>query len=133
MPTPDLAKAVKTAVAGNWSSAHPSWTVTLQVDDDYRPADNTALLLVDDDGGPQIIRSPWLVRKVPRRTVLRMTGMANGRDLARLVVDTAADFVLAHKPGISRIEDVSDPLITRDRATGAFLASITMPVIVRPN
>jgi hypothetical protein len=73
-------------------------------------------------------------RQRDRRPLLRLTAFAKGRDEARIVVQDAADWVYAHKPecGIVRIEDVSDPLITRDRATGAYLASITMPAIVRP-
>lgn len=132
MPSPDPAKAIKTALAADWAANHPAWTPTLHVDDDFMPATGAPALLVADDGGPRIIGDSWLVRKTPRRPVIRLTAFATGRDEARTVVDAAADYVIAHKPGISRIEDVSDPLETRDRATGAFLASITMPVIVRP-
>lgn len=132
MPAPDTAKAIKAALKADWSTTHPLWTATLEVADDYRPTAGKPTVLVANDGGPAIIRSPWLVRKVPRRPMIRLTGFAVGRDDALAAVNTAADFVLAHKPGISRVEDVSDPLVTKDRATGAVLASITMPVIVRP-
>ena len=40
------------------------------------------VLLVDNDGGPPLLRGAWLVRKTPRRTVIRMTGFAVGRDEA---------------------------------------------------
>jgi hypothetical protein len=133
MPSPDPAKDVKDAVAGHWSTAHPTWTATLHVDDDYKPEAGKPTLLVADDGGPRILGGAWLLRKVPRRPLLRFTGFAVGRDEALGCVDDAVDYILTNRPAaISRIEDVSDPLLTRDRATGAFLASITMPVIVRP-
>jgi hypothetical protein len=132
MPTPDPAKAIKDAVAGDWSTTHPSWTATLHVDDDFKPAAGSPVLLVANDGGPAVLGGAWLVRKTPRREVMRLTGFGAGRGEARSVVDAGVDYVLAHKPGISRIEDVSSLLETRDRATGAFLASITVPVIVRP-
>lgn len=133
MPSPDPAKAIKDTVAGHWSTAHPTWTATLHVDDDYKPDPGKPALLVADDGGPRILGGSWLTRKVPRRTVIRFTAFAVGRDEARTVVDDAVDYILTNRPAaISRIEDVSDLLLTRDRATGAFLASITMPAIVRP-
>lgn len=132
MPAPDPAKAIKEALAADWAGTHAAWSATLHVDDDYRAVAGQPVLLVDNDGGPPLLRGAWLVRKTPRRTVIRMTGFAVGRDEALEIVNTGVDFVIAHKPGVSRIEDVSDPLITRDRATGAMLASITMPVIVRP-
>lgn len=132
MPSPDPAKAIKDALKAEWSAVHELWTVTLHVDDDYQPTIGHPTLLVANDGGPAVIPGPWLVRKTPRRPLIRMTGFAAGRDEAIQIVDEATDFVLVNKPGISRIEDISDPLVTRDRETGAFLASITMPVIVRP-
>lgn len=133
MPSPDPAKAAQVAVADDWSTAHPDWTVTLHVDDDYRPTVGKPVLLVADDGGTPVVRGAWLLRKVPRRRLLRFTGFAVGRDEALLVVDTGVDHIITNRPAaISRIEDVSDPLVTRDRATGAFLASITMAAIVRP-
>lgn len=133
MPSPDPAKAAQEAVADRWSTVHPDWTATLHVDDDYMPTAGHPWLLVADDGGPRIFGGAWLVRKVPRRPLLRFTAFAVGRDEARECVDDAVDHILNNRPAaISRIEDVSDLLLTRDRATGAFLASITMPVIVRP-
>jgi hypothetical protein len=131
VPSPDTAKAIKDALAAEWDTAHPTWTAVLHVDDDYQPTANEPVLLVADDGGPAVIRGAWLVRKTPRRPLIRLTGFAVGRTEALTVVDAAVDYVLANKPGLARIEDVSTPLVTRDRATGAFLASITMPVIVR--
>lgn len=133
MPTLDPAKIIKDALAGNWTTTHPTWTPTLQVDDDYKPAAGSPALLVASDGGPAIFSGAWMVRKTPRRPMIRMTAFAKGRDEARSTADTAVDYIIAHRPaGITRIEDVSDPLITRDRATGAYLASITMQVIVKP-
>jgi hypothetical protein len=89
------------------------------------------MVLVANDGGPALVSGPWLLNKSPRRPVLRLTATAAGRTEARDAVIAAADFVVANRPGIARIEDVSDPLITRDRDTGAWLASVTAPVVVR--
>lgn len=103
----------------------------LDVDDDYVPAPGSPVVLVADDGGPATIPGPWTHRASPRRLSLRLTAIANGRSEARATVIAAAEHVAAHKPGIARVEDIPPPLITRDRKTGADLASITMPVIVR--
>jgi hypothetical protein len=131
MTMPDYAKAVKDAVAADWVVLHPTWTVTLDVGDDYAPIPNEPALLVADDTGPALIRGAWVAPIGPRVPTLRLTGFAAGRTEALTVVNTGAEFVRINKPGIARIEDISVPLITRDRETGAFLASITMPVIVR--
>jgi hypothetical protein len=156
----DTAKDVKNALAAAWDpetapaeTAHAGWVATLHVDDDWRPSDDKPELLVADDGGPTLLRGRWAwshglpqpdhtlpgerfidrQRPGPRRPLLRLTAFAKGRDMARNVVMTAADYVVDHHVamGIARIDDVSDPLITRDRATGAYLASVTMPAIVR--
>ena len=132
MASPDPAKAIKTALATEWLTTHPTWTVTLHVDDDYLPIAGSPTLLVADDGGPRIVGDSWTVRKTPRRPLIRLTAFAVGRDEAIGCVDAAVDDILANRPAaISRFEDVSNPLVTRDRSTGAFLASITVPVIVR--
>jgi hypothetical protein len=48
-------------------------------------------------------------------------------------LDAALDRLLAERPyEVARIENVPAVLDTRDRETGAYLASIAMPVIVRP-
>lgn len=132
MPAPDPIKDIKNGIKADWAVTHPGWTVTLEVGDDYRPTVGKPTLLVADDGGTAVLRGPWMVRKTPRRRTIRLTGFAVGRDEALAAVNSGADFILTHKPGISRVEDVSDPFTTKDRATGAILASITMPVIVRP-
>lgn len=133
MASPDPAKDIKDAVAAHWATVHPDWSATLHVDDDFMPTLGHPLLLVADDGGPRIITGAWLVRKVPRRPTLRFTAFATGRTEARACVDDAVDFIRLNRPPvITRIEDISNPLVTRDRATGAFLASITMPCLVRP-
>lgn len=131
MTMPDYAKAVKYALAADWAVSHTTWQPVLEVDDGYQPTVGAAVLLVADDGGPAVAQGAWTAKVSPRRTVLRMTAYAAGRDAALECVNAAADFVTAHKPGIARVEDVSVPLITKDRATGAWLASITVPVIVR--
>ena len=127
----DYAKDVKDALAADWSTAHPTWTATLQVDDDYQPTTAAPTVLVADDTGVPVHPGAWMVGKTRRRNILRITAFAVGRDEALTAVNAAVQFVVANKPGIARIEDVSDPLVTRDRKTGAILASITMPVIVK--
>lgn len=131
MSFPDYAKTVKTALAADWADTQPDWTATLHVDDDYQPTGGKPVVLVADDGGPAVLPGAWLVGHSPRRTVLRLTAFADGRTEAVNAVSTAADFVVANRPGIARVEDISTPLVTRDRETGADLASITMPVIVK--
>lgn len=133
MTTPDPAKTVKDAIAAVWAEDHPSWTATLEVADDYQPTAGSPVLLVADDGVPFAFGGAWLVRKGPLRITLRLTAFARGRTEAREVVDAGTDFVLAQKPGIARVENVSGVLETRDRDTGAYLASITVPVTVRYN
>jgi hypothetical protein len=132
MPSPDPAKAIKTALVTEWATAHPTWTATLHVDDDYKPTAGSPTLLVADDGGPRVVGDSWTVGKTPRKPSIRFTAYAVGRDEALGCVDAAVDFILDHRPVvISRFEDVPNPFVTRDRATSAFLASITVPVIVR--
>lgn len=133
MPTVDPAKVIVTALVENWTTAHPTWDATLHVDNNYQPTAGSPLLLVADDGGPAIHAGPWMLNKSMRRITIRLTAFAEDRDEARSMVDAAVDHIVAHRPaGIGRIEDLSAPLITRDRHTRAFLASVLMPVLVRP-
>ncbi|MGV0793021.1 hypothetical protein [Mycolicibacterium sp. XJ1819] len=131
MSVPDYAKAIKNAVAADWAVSHETWTATLEVDDDYQPTPGNPTLLVADDTGPAMFGGAWMAKVSPRRPVLRLTAFAAGRSEAIDVVTAGAQFVVTHKPGVSRVEDFPAPLVTRDRETGAYLASITMPVIVR--
>lgn len=124
---PDYAKTIKDVLRAE----DPPFDATLQVDDDYIAVAGSPIVLVADDGGPAMVRDAWLVNQSPRRTVLRLTAFAAGRTEARATVLAAADVVAAQRPGIARVEDVSVPLITRDKATGAWLASVTAPVVVR--
>jgi hypothetical protein len=142
MPSADIALTIKDGIKAAWAIPDPDhpervkWTATLHVDDEYQPSDDTPTLLVADDGGPAILPGPWTARRSPRRPVIRLTAFAAGRTKAREVVKAAADWLQTNDnrttAGITRIEDVSEPLTTRDRDTGAYLASITMPCIVRP-
>lgn len=133
MPQLDPAALAKDGLAARWADGHPDWTATLHVDDDFQPTPGQPVLLVADDGGTGVHGGAWLVRKDMLRITLRLTAFAAGRSEARAVVDAAADDLVGNRPaGITRIENVSAVLETRDRETGAFLASITMPVIVRP-
>jgi hypothetical protein len=132
MATIDPAKTIMDALEAEWADAHPTWTATLHVDDDYRPAAGAPTLLVADDGGPAVHAGPWMVGKTRYTTVIRLTAFAMGRDEARNTVTAAADWLLANRPdGIGRIEAVTYPLIARDRKTGAFLAWLTARVSVR--
>ncbi|MFV8242178.1 hypothetical protein [Mycolicibacterium peregrinum] len=133
MPSVDIAGIVHEALETHWGTAHPAWKVALHVDDNFRPAVGKPTLLVADDGSIPVNAGAWLVRKTMRRRTLRYTAFAKGRDEALAAVNDAVDHIITNRPaGLARIEDVSDPLVTRDRETGAFLASITMPVIVKP-
>jgi hypothetical protein len=127
----DPAKAIKTALADFFDDTDVS--VTLEVPDDYTPVDGEPLLLVADDGGDQVSTGPWMSGKGLLRITIRMTAFARGRTEARATLDAAMDRLLAERPyEVARIENVPAVLDTRDRETGAYLASIAMPVIVRP-
>lgn len=127
----DAAQAIKDALADYFADDHTTWTATLHVDDDYRPGD--PVLLVADDGGSAVNGGAWLVRKDLLRITLRLTAFASGRSAAREVLDSAIDYLTANRPaGIARLENIPAVLDARDRETGAFLASITVPVTVRP-
>lgn len=134
MPSPDTAKAIKDGLATAWAADHPGWKAVVHVPEDYNPATDPPTLLVANDGGPPMLPGAWLFGRSPRRPTIRFTGFAAGRDDAWAVVNTALGWFLANHrvAGVTRIEDASEPLDTRDRATGAYLASITMPCIVRP-
>lgn len=123
----DFALAVKDALR----AADPAFDATLEVDDDLVPAPGSPVVLVADDGGPALIGGAWLFGASPRRPTLRLTAIGTGRTEVRNTVIAAAEWVAEHKPGITRVEDLPAPLITRDRKTGADLASIAMPIIVR--
>lgn len=123
----DPAREIKDALAEEFTD----FTSTLHVDEDYQPGD--PVLLVADDGGGQFVSGAWLAGRGPLRIVVRLTAFARGRTQARDVLCRAVDFILADKPaGISRIESVPAVLDARDPKTGAHLASIAMPVTVKP-
>lgn len=124
---PDYAKTVKNALVAN----DPPFDATLSVDDDYTPVAGSPIVLVADDGGPAMLQDSWLVGSSPQRTVLRMTGFADGRTEARATVVAAWDVVIAQRPGIARIEADYTLMLTRDKSTGAWLASAWAPVIIR--
>lgn len=133
MPQTDPAKLLKDAIAEAWAEDHPSWTATLFVEDDFAPVDGSPVLLVADDGGIAVTGGAWLARRDMLRITIRLTAFAAGRTEARNVLDTAVDFLTTTRPaGIARVENVPAVLDTRDRETGAYLASITVPVTVRP-
>ena len=129
----DPAMSVKDAVASHWRGLHPKLKATLEVADDYQPLAGSPTLLVADDGGGMLNGGAWLIRRDLMRIDIRMTAFAKGRSEARTVLTDAIDIVVTTKPpGICRIENVPAPIEDRDRATGAYLASITMPVLIRP-
>lgn len=131
MPQADAAKIIKTALEAHWSDE--DYTATLHVADDFNPQPGSPVLLVADDGGSPVTGGAWLARKDMLRITIRMTAFAAGRTEARELLDTAVDFLFSNRPaGIVRIENVPAALDTRDRETGAYLASITVPVTVRP-
>lgn len=129
----DPAKAIKNALADFFDAEHADWTATLEVDDDFHPAAGEPVLLVADDGGVAVNTGPWMAGRGLLRIVIRLTAFARGRTEAREVVLAAIDFIQANRPaGISRLENIPAVLDTRDQETGAYLASITMPVVVKP-
>lgn len=130
----DAAKAIKTALAEHFADIEDyTCTATLEVADDYRPVAGSPVLLVADDGGTAVIGGPWLVGHDMHRITVRLTAFARGRTEARTTLEAAIEHLLTAKPaGIARIENVPAVLDTKDRETGAYLASITMPVVVRP-
>lgn len=134
MSQADPAKAVKDALATHFADVEDyTCTVTLEVPDDYQPTAGSPVLLVADDGGSAVLGGAWLVGNDMHRITLRLTAFARGRTEARTVLNTAIDHLVANRPQeVARIENVPAVLDTRDRETGAYLASITMPVVVRP-
>lgn len=135
MASPDPARLIKDGLGGWWSGlGHAPDNLTLHVPDDFTADDGPALLVADDgDSTDASLRGPWTLRKLPRRISIRLTVFAAGRTQARELIDAAADELAANRPaGIARIEDISAPLVTRDRDTGAWLASVTVPVTVKP-
>lgn len=129
----DPAKAIKDAIATRWASSNPTWTATLEVADDYQPVAGSPTLLVADDGGGMYNGGAWLVRRDLMRIDVRLTAFARGRTEARTVLDSAIQFIVDFKPAdVARIEGVPSILDAKDRDTGAYLASVTMPVLVRP-
>ena len=133
MGQPDPAKIIKTALAAHFTDIESDATVTLEVPDDYTPVDGEPVLLVADDGGTQVNGGAWMAGRGLLLITLRLTSFARGRTEARDTLTAAIDHLLANHPaGIARIENVPAVLDTRDRETGAYLASITMPVVVRP-
>lgn len=111
-----------------WASAP-----RLHVDDNYVPSDDAPVVLIADDGGPPMFGSAWFINS-PRLPLLRFTAFTAGRNAAWDLVKAVAGWVNDNPGavGITLVNDVSDPLVTRDGETGAYLASITMPTIVRP-
>lgn len=131
MGQPDPAKDVKDALADYFTAT--TTLVTLEVPDDFMPTAGSPVLLVADDGGAAVTGGPWLAGRDLLRITLRLTAFARGRTEARATLTEAIDHLLAYRPaGIARIENVPAVLDTRDRETGAYLASITMPVVVKP-
>ena len=134
MSDPDAAKLIKDAYLGWLADAYPACTAVLEGEVDYDPrtTPNEQQLLVADDGGPRLLATAWAPRQTPAQPLIRVTVFARGRTVAREIADRAADWILANRPaGIARIKNVSGLLITKDRATGAYLASFTMPAMVR--
>ena len=129
----DPAKAIKTALAEFFDAEENGWTATLEVADDFQPVAGSPVLLVADDGGVAVNTGAWMAGRGLLRIVIRLTAFARGRTEAREVVNLAIDFIQANRPaGISRLENIPAVLDTRDQETGAYLASVTMPVVVKP-
>jgi len=98
--------------------------VRQNIDTHWKPTD-PPVLIVADDGGP----ATW---PIASEHTIRLTAYAGGRDEARRIVALAAGSLAASRPrpaGVAAIEsDMSTILDTRDKDTGALLASILMTV-----
>jgi hypothetical protein len=130
----DPAMVVKDALVG-LAAPDQSWAadVCLEVADDYQPVPGLPTLLVADDGGGAVNGGAWLAGRDLLRVTLRLTAFARGRTEAREVVDAAVRQLRHNRPtDVARIENIPAILDTRDRDTGAYLASIILPVLIRP-
>lgn len=122
----DGARIIKDAYTGWLATAYPHCTAVLEGDASYQPIPDRQQLLVADDGGE-------LVCEVLAEPLIRITVFANDRTVARDIAAHAAGWIADNRPaGIARLKNVSVLLVTKDRETGAYLASFTMPIIVRP-
>ncbi|TXH18707.1 MAG: hypothetical protein E6R06_26060 [Mycobacterium sp.] len=122
----DGARMIKDAYAGWLATAYPTCKAVLEGDADYQPVPDRQQLLVADDGGQ-------LICEVLANPLIRVTAFAKDRTVARDIAAHAAGWIAENRPaGIARVKNVSALLVTKDRATGAYLASFTMPIIVRP-
>ncbi|OBB20612.1 hypothetical protein [Mycolicibacterium elephantis] len=119
----DMAAAVKDWLATQDLGAD----VRLVMDEDWKPSDGP-VLIVADDGGPVV----WPVKS---RHTIRLTGYADGRTTARAIVALAAGKLAESSPRPPGVANVSSQiggvLDARDKATGAFLASVLVPVHAR--
>ena len=123
----DPARIIKDAYTRWLTTTWPTCTAVLEGDITYQPTPDRQQLLIADDGGPD------LTFRVLAEPLIRITAFANDRTIARDIAAHAAGWITAHRPaGIARLKNVSALLVTKDRETGAYLASFTMPVIVRP-
>lgn len=100
-----LGAGVRTNVPGGW-----------------KPADGP-LLIVADDGGPVL----WPVKS---NHSVRLTAYASGRTEARRIVTLAAGKLAESYPRVKR-QRMGAVLDARDKATGAMLASVLVPVTAR--
>ena len=129
----DPAKELKTYLAPMFGAMA---AITLEVADDYQPKPNHPTVLIADDGSSMLSGGAWMVGNDLMRTTIRVTAFAAGRTEAREIVGKVVDAIRAYIPAsrtIARLENLPGPLETKDRATGAYLASVILPIIVRPH
>lgn len=86
------------------------------------------VLVVADDGGSALL-------PISSRHVIRLTAYAPGRTQARSIVALAAAKLVESQPrpaGVTYVDpNVGGILDARDKATGAFLASVLVTVTAR--
>jgi hypothetical protein len=92
---------------------------------DWNLRSDPPVLVVYDDGGPVF----WPYKRDP---TIRFTARARGKPVAKLVAAHAEGYLREHIPGgLAHIRrGGSSFLVTTDSATGADLASFTLPAVV---
>jgi hypothetical protein len=129
----DPAGAIKDTAAIWLADNYPGAAAVLHVPDDYQPSDSTPVVLVADDGGPTIDAGAWVLGRAIQNPTIRLTALTEGRTAARAIVGELSSWICSNRPAdVTQIQNVSSILEARDRDTGAYMASVLMPILVKP-